>query len=204
MKKLVDILLLLIFIPSLMSCNDEELYEPTIAPEKFSIWMAVTNDNGEDLVYSADDYLGSGDYAGRYMFEAWNAYLGEKLVQSDKEDMMSRFKSTAYNPKMDQYLIILETEGRLQRQMKDWNKRHQAKYVMTSPALFGDTKEHVIDLEILGITDEVNQHFYVDFSVSVDGVEQTVYYPEWWEGMYPKDPHALVDRPYFVLNVDAL
>ena len=79
-----------------------------------------------------------------------------------------------------------------------------AKYVMASPELFGDTKEHTIDLNILGIEDEVKKTFFIEFSISVDGVEQTVYYPEYWEGLYPKDPHGNAHSPYFVLNVDAL
>ena len=105
---------------------------------------------------------------------------------------------------MNQHLIVLETNGALQKQMKDWNQRHLAKYVMASPELFGDTKEHTIDLNILGIEDEVMKTFFIEFSISVDGVEQTVYYPEYWEGLYPKDPHGNAHSPYFVLNVDAL
>ena len=203
MKKLFKISLLFAFISSFSSCNNDEA-EISTAPEMFSILMAVTNSEGEDLVFSSEDYLTTGDYAGRYKFESWNAYLGDKLVQSDVEDIMSHFKPTAYNPKMNQHLIVLETNGALQKQMKDWSQRHRAKYVMASPELFGDTKEHTIDLNILGIEDEVKKTFFIEFSISVDGVEQTVYYPEYWEGLYPKDPHGNAHSPYFVLNVDAL
>ena len=203
MKKLFKILLLFAFISSFSSCNNDEP-EISTAPEMFSILMAVTNSEGEDLVFSSEDYLTTGDYAGRYKFESWNAYLGDKLVQSDVEDIMSHFKPTAYNPKMNQHLIVLETNGALQKQMKDWSQRHRAKYVMASPELFGDTKEHTIDLNILGIEDEVKKTFFIEFSISVDGVEQTVYYPKYWEGLYPKDPHGNAHSPYFVLNVDAL
>lgn len=203
MKKPFKILLLFAFISSFSSCNNDEAKIST-APEMFSILMAVTNSEGEDLVFSSEDYLTTGDYAGRYKFESWNAYLGDKLVQSDVEDIMSHFKPTAYNPKMNQHLIVLETNGALQKQMKDWSQRHRAKYVMASPELFGDTKEHTIDLNILGIEDEVKKTFFIEFSISVDGVEQTVYYPEYWEGLYPKDPHGNAHSPYFVLNVDAL
>lgn len=203
MKKPFKILLLFAFISSFSSCNNDEA-EISTAPEMFSILMAVTNSEGEDLVFSSEDYLTTGDYAGRYKFESWNAYLGNKLVQSDVEDIMSHFKPTAYNPKMNQHLIVLETNGALQKQMKDWSQRHRAKYVMASPELFGDTKEHTIDLNILGIEDEVKKTFFIEFSISVDGVEQTVYYPEYWEGLYPKDPHGNAHSPYFVLNVDAL
>lgn len=203
MKKPFKILLLFAFISSFSSCNNDEA-EISTAPEMFSILMAVTNSEGEDLVFSSEDYLTTGDYAGRYKFESWNAYLGDKLVQSDVEDIMSHFKPTAYNPKMNQHLIVLETNGALQKQMKDWSQRHRAKYVMASPELFGDTKEHTIDLNILGIEDEVKKTFFIEFSISVDGVEQTVYYPEYWEGLYPKDPHGNAHSPYFVLNVDAL
>ena len=203
MKKPFKILLLFAFISSFSSCNNDEA-EISTAPEMFSILMAVTNSEGEDLVFSSEDYLTTGDYAGRYKFESWNAYLGNKLVQSDVEDIMSHFKPTAYNPKMNQHLIVLETNGALQKQMKDWSQRHRAKYVMASPELFGDTKEHTIDLNILGIEDEVKKTFFIEFSISVDGVEQTVYNPEYWEGLYPKDPHGNAHSPYFVLNVDAL
>ena len=147
MKKLFKISLLFAFISSFSSCNNDEA-EISTAPEMFSILMAVTNSEGEDLVFSSEDYLTTGDYAGRYKFESWNAYLGDKLVQSDVEDIMSHFKPTAYNPKMNQHLIVLETNGALQKQMKDWNKRHHAKYVIVSKELFGDTEEHIIDLEI--------------------------------------------------------
>ena len=203
MKKLFKISLLFAFISSFSSCNNDEP-EISTAPEMFSILMAVTNSEGEDLVFSSEDYLTTGDYAGRYKFESWNAYLGDKLVQSDVEDIMSHFKPTAYNPKLNHHLIVLETNGALQKQMKDWSQRHRAKYVMASPELFGDTKEHTIDLNILGIEDEVKKTFFIEFSISVDGVEQTVYYPEYWEGLYPKDPHGNAHSPYFVLNVDAL
>ena len=203
MKKLFKISLLFAFISSFSSCNNDEP-EISTAPEMFSILMAVTNSEGEDLVFSSEDYLTTGDYAGRYKFESWNAYLGDKLVQSDVEDIMSHFKPTAYNPKMNQHLIVLETNGAVQKQMKDWSQRHRAKYVMASPELFGDTKEHTLDLNILGIEDEVKKTFFIEFSISVDGVEQTVYYPEYWEGLYPKDPHGNAHSPYFVLNVDAL
>ena len=36
------------------------------------------------------------------------------------------------------------------------------------------------------------------------GTEIYYYYPEYWEGLYPKDPHGNAHSPYFVLNVDAL
>lgn len=173
--------------------------------EMFFILMAVTNDEGEDLVFSSEGYLKTGDYAKKYVFETWKAYLGDKLVQSSTEYRFSRFKTTTYYPEMDLHFIVLETESALQQQMKDWNQRHQAKYVITSPALFGDTKEHTIDLNILPMEDLVKQTFFVEFSVSVDGVEQKVYYPEDWEGLYPKDPHGgNTHIPYFVLNMNDL
>lgn len=203
MKKLLDVLLLSALLLSFISCNDDKP-EISSVPEMFSILMAVTNDNDEDLVFSSEDYLSTGNYAQKYKFEKWNAYLGDKLVQSDKEDVMCRFKSTAYNPKTNQYFIVLETNGKLQQQMKDWNQKHYAKYVITSPALFGDTEEHFIDLDIQGMDDKVKQTFHIEFSISVDGVKQTVYYPKDWEGLYPKDPHGNAHTPYFVLNVDDL
>lgn len=168
--------------------------------------MAVTNNEGKDLVFPTNHYETTGDYPQRYKFDAWSAYLGNKLIQSNKEEGQTHcsYKKTSYNTKTNQLLIHLETDRRLQHEMKDWNKKHHAKYVIVSQALFGDKKEHVIDLEILGITDEVKQTFFIDFAISVDGVEQTVYYPESWEGLYPKDPHGNVHRPYFILNVDAL
>ena len=203
MKKSFSLLLLLAFLQFFTSCNNDKP-EISSQSELFSIFMAVTNDEGEDLVFSSEGYLKTGDYATKYMFETWDAYLDDKLVQSNTEDHMSRFKTTAYNPNMDLHVIVLETNGALQKQMKDWNKRHHAKYVISSPALFGDTKEHTIDLNILGMEDKVKKTFFIEFSVSVDGVEQTVYYPENWEGLYPKDPHGNAQRPYFVLNMNDL
>ena len=128
------------------------------------------------------------------------------MIQSDKEEGQSQYcyKKTSYNANTNQLFIHLETDGWLQRQMDDWNKKHHAKYVIVSKELFGDTEEHIIDLEILGVTDIVKQTFVIDFSVAVDGVEQTVYYPESWEGLYPKDANVNTHRPFFVLNVDAL
>lgn len=202
MRNFLGILLLLAFSPLFTSCNNEPNISST--SEMFSILMAVTNDEGEDLVFSSEDYLRTGDYATKYKFETWNAYLGDKLVQSNEEDRMSRFKTTVYNPKTNQYLIVLGTDGKLQQQMKDWNQRHYAKYVMTSPALFGDTKEHTINLTISGIEDKVKQTFFIEFTISVDGVEQSVYYPESWEGLYPKDPYGNTHSPYFILNVNDL
>ena len=51
---------------------------------------------------------------------------------------------------------------------------------------------------------KVKKTFFVEFSVSVDGAEQTVYYPQHWEGLYPKDPHGNAQSPYFVLNLNDL
>ena len=85
--------------------------------------------------------------------------------------------------------------------IRDWNKKHNATYLLTSPSLFGDAKKHVIDLEIQGIEDKVKQTFVIEFSIFVDGIEQEVFYPHFWEGLYPKG-HAF--RPYFILNVDKL
>ena len=201
--KLLRISLLLAFLLPLTSCSDDDVYLSS-APEMLSIHMAVTNNAGDDLVFPYDDSSSMGDDIGNYKFETWNAYLGKKLVQSDQEDVMVRFKPTLYNRKMSQYFISLETDTKLQSQMKDWCKKHQAKYVLTSQSLFGDSKEHVIDLEIVGMEDKVKQTFFIKFSIFVDGIKQEVYYPESWEGLYPKDPHSYVDRPYFVLNVDTL
>ena len=206
MKKTLSITFIMSFMFLFSSCNNEDLKEYSEAPEKFTILMAVTNDAGKDLAFPTNNYETTGDYPKRYKFDAWSVYLDKKLIQSDKKEGQSQYcyKKTSYNANTNQLFIHLETDGWLQRQMDDWNKKHHAKYVIVSKELFGDTEEHIIDLEILGITDKVKQTFVIDFSVAVDGVEQTVYYPEFWEGLYPKDSNVNTHRPFFVLNVDAL
>jgi len=190
----------------LSSCKDEDSNLYSEGPEAFTIYMAVTNNEGKDLAFPTNNYETTGDYPQMYKFDAWSAYLGNKLIQSNKEEGQTHcsYKKATYNTKTNQLLIHLETDRRLQREMKDWNKKHHAKYVIVSQALFGDKEEHVIDLDILGISDKVKQTFFIEFAISVDGVEQTVYYPESWEGLYPKDPHGNARKPYFVLNVDDL
>ena len=200
MKKLW--IFLMAIMPFIVSCsNDDEELMISPAPERFTIDMAVTNNEGVDLVYLSEDYLTSGDYAKKFKLESWEAYLGDKLVQSAHDDPLNRYKSTYNNDSIGYKLISLDTDGRMQKHMKDWNKKHNATYLLTSPSLFGDAKEHVIDLEIQGIEDKVKQTFVIEFSIFVDGIEQEVFYPHFWEGLYPKG-HAF--RPYFILNVDKL
>lgn len=202
MKNLFNLVFLLALLPLLSSCNDnhDEDTGMSLAPEKFNILMAVTNNVGEDLVLASENYVTTGDYAKKFRFDTWNAYLGEKLIQSKEEDYMCNYKPVSYNDKTEQYFISLETDGRLQKQMEDWYKRYAARYIVTSPSLFADTKEHVIELEIQGIKDT----YFIDFTILVDGIKQEVYYPESWEGLYPKDLHSNATRPYFILNIDML
>jgi hypothetical protein len=206
MRHLFNFALVLNLLLFFSSCKEEESGNYAELSEVFTIFMAVTNNEGKDLAFPTNNYETTGDYPKRYRFDAWSAYLGDKLIQSNKEEGQAHFssKKASYNAKANQLFIHLETDGWLQREMKDWYKKHKAKYVIVSQALFGDKKEHIIDLEILGIWDEVKSLFFVEFSVSVDGVKQEVYYPERSEGLYPKDPIGNMHYPYFVLNVDAL
>lgn len=207
MKNLLNITFLLALLPLFTFCSsndDEEGGISVSATDRFAIHMAVTNNANEDLVLTSESYFTTGDYANKFRFNVWKAYLGEELIQSYETDYRCAYKSAFYNKKIGLYLISLDTDARLQRQMKDRNQKHTAQYLIKSPALFGDTDEHIISLDVQGITDKTKQTFFVEFSISVDGVKQYVYYPEYWEGLYPKDPHGYTDTPYFVLNVDSL
>ena len=207
--KICNIWILFVLTCLFISCSDEEPATKSAAPERFQIYMAVTDNDGKDLVSATDDYITTGDKANTFHFASWDAYLENKLIQSSEEDLLCSYKETVYNPKMGLHFVCLETGTRLQRQMKDWYKNNAAEYIISSPALFGDTEKHVIGLEVRAITDEVKLTFSIDFTISVDGVKQTVYYPDSWEGLFPKDPYAFVeyaltDKPYFILNVDDL
>ena len=58
----------------------------------------------------------------------------------------------------------------------------------------------------LFITGFKNERHYIakEYSISVDGVKQEVYYPEDWKDLFPKSQYNYINYPYFILNVDAL
>ena len=69
----------------LSSCKDEDSNLYSEGPEAFTIYMAVTNNEGKDLAVPINNYETTGDYPQMYKFDAWSAYLGNKLIQSNKE-----------------------------------------------------------------------------------------------------------------------
>lgn len=205
MSKLHCTVFLLTSLFFLLSCsNDDEAWENSVTEESFPLYMAVTNSMDKDLIFASEDY--SNEYYGEtFYFDKWNTYWGENLLQPSYQEDRNAVMPVFYDNEMKRYFIRLAPDNKLSRQMRACSNKQVLEYRFTSFSLFGDTEEHNIRLELQRITDKnTGQPSFVEFSVSVDGVKQNVYFPESWEGLYPKDSHGNAYRPYFVLNVNDL
>ena len=209
MKRLFNITFLLALLPLFISCsNDDDDYDKdsgiSVAEESFPLYMAVTNNINEDLVFASDDY--TKEYYGEtFYFDKWNIYWGENKLQANHQEDVNAVMPVCYDNNTQWYFIRFTPDNKLTLKMRACNNKQILEYRFTSFSLFGDTELHTVHVELQRITDKnTNQSSFVEFSVSVDGVKQNVYYPESWKELHPKDSHGNEYTPYFVLNVDAL
>ena len=207
MKKLFSITFLLALLPLFTFCSsndDEENSTYSVAEESFRLYMAVTNSMDEDLILVSENYSQE-DYGKMFHFDKWNIYWGENLLQPSYQEDQNAAMPVFYDNKTQRNFISLTLDNKLQRQILACNNKQILEYRFTSFSLFGDAESHTVHLELQRITDkDTKESSFVEFSVSVDGVKQDVYYPESWKGLHPKDPHENKYKPYFILNADAL
>ena len=196
-----SIWILLSFMNLSTSCSDDE---PAFIPhEMYDILMFVTNDANEDLVLKSDKYY---HYTNTFSFNSWEIYLDGRLIQTGDNENRFYEKNVNYQQytDVDRKNIRLDSNKEIQKHIDDSAQKHVAEFIVSSPSLFGDAEKHTIRMEFRKVENEYGYLTLSEFSVSVDGVAQEVFYPEHWEGMTPKSQYASIIYPYFVLNVDTI
>lgn len=200
---LLKYLLLAIF-PLLAGCNDdEEERKMGSSNEMYDVLMFVTNNADEDLILNSDKYYHTSN---TFRFDSWKIYLDGKLIQTANEENKFYDREVNYllEEEIDRKNIRLDSNKAIQEQITDYTEKHVAEYIVTSASLFGDTDEHNIRMEFRGILNDFGFPTTKEYSISVDGKRQEVFYPEDWEDLFPKSQYESIHYPYFVLNVDAL
>lgn len=203
MKKMKPLKLLWIFIfPLLIGCSNEDKPVGTRA-EMYDVLMFVTNNAGDDLVRNSDKYYHTIE---KFNFDTWKIYLDGKLIQTANEENKYYEREVNYQQEVntDKKNIRLDSNKEIQERIDNYDEKHIAEYVITSESLFGDAEEHTIRMEFRGIENDFEFYTAKEYSISVDGVKQEVYYPEDWKDLFPKTQYDHIYYPYFILNVDAL
>ena len=194
--------ILLPLISLLPSCNEEE--KPTSSPyEIYDVLMFVTNDANEDLVLNSNKYY---HYDNTFRFDSWKIYLDGELIQTG--DKANRYYEREVNylqsTDVDRKNIRLDSSMEIQKRIDDYSEKHIAEYIVSSLSLFGDTKEHIIRMEFRKVENKYGYLALSEFTISVDDINQEVFYPNDWNDMTPKSQYKSIIFPYFILNVDAL
>ena len=199
---LLSYLWLLIF-PFFIGCNNEEDKPMDNPVEIYNVMMFVTNDAGEDLIQTSDKYYHTIE---KFNFDTWEIYLDDELIQTANEENKYYEREVNYQLEVniDRKYMRLDSDLEIQNRIEDYAEKHVAEYVVTSKSLFGDTEKHTIRMEFRGVENDFGYHTAKEYSISVDGVKQEVYYPEDWKDLFPKSQYDYINYPYFILNVDAL
>ena len=199
---LLSYLWLLIF-PFFIGCNNEEDKPMSNPVEIYNVMMFVTNDAGEDLIQTSDKYYHTIE---KFNFDTWEIYLDDELIQTANEENKYYEREVNYQLEVniDRKYMRLDSDLEIQNRIEDYAEKHVAEYVVTSKSLFGDTEKHTIRMEFRGVENDFGYHTAKEYSISVDGVKQEVYYPEDWKDLFPKSQYDYINYPYFILNVDAL
>lgn len=201
---------LISFMLLLVSCSDEKEEATNSVTEMFRVFMFVTNEANEDLILNSKNYYPKGHtmYAEyeEFGFDTWEVYLDGKLIQTEGKDNKYCYKSVNFGnlPGIVSKYISLDTNSEMQLLNKDWSDRHVLEYVITSFSLFGNTAEHNIRMEFKGLKNDNGGVTKFEYSISVDGVQQEVFYPIYWSELFPKSQYESINFPYFILNVDSL
>lgn len=186
----------------LTSCSDDET-TISLNPESYAVFMFVTNDAGEDLILNSDKYYHTTE---EFRFDFWKVYLDGKLIQT--ADTQNNYWDKAVNylqyDDVDKKNISLDSNCEIQQRIKDSTSKHIVEYVVSSASLFGNSEEHTIHMEFIKTEDEYGYLNLKKYTISVDGVEQEVFYPIGWKDLYPKSQYESIIFPYFILNVDKL
>ena len=195
--------LLVVLMYLFTSCNNDDEDSPISMMEMYDILLFVTNDANEDLIQSSDKYYHTIE---KFRFDSWNIYLDGKLIQTGNNENKYYERNVNYlqHNTVDRKNIHLASNMAIQQQIDDYSKKHIAEYVVTSASLFGDAKEHIIRMEFRLVENQYGYLSLPEYIISVDGVEQEVFYPVHWKVLFPQSQHENIIHPYFVINVDAL
>ena len=192
------------FLQCMTSCSNEKEISyigVAVMEERYPICMAVTNNMNEDLIAASNDYVTDGPASFIHLYK-WNVYWGQDNIRPCyDEDYERATLPVLHNSTLQHSFIYLSPFDTLLRKMRVCEKEQHLEYRLTSLSLFGDEEEHIIHLDI----QKAKKSSFSKFTVSVDGVEQKVYYPDSpeWKGFTPKVSSDVVGNiPYFVLNVD--
>ena len=204
MKKANLLKYLWIYLFSLLfGCSNEE-DKPIGKPvEMYNVLMFVTNNDGEDLIQTSDQYYHTVE---KFNFDTWEIYLDGELIQTANEENKYYEREVNYQLEVniDRKYMRLDSDLDIQNRIENYAEKHVAEYVVTSQSLFGDTNTHCIRMDFRGIENDFGYYIAKEYSISVDGVKQEVYYPEDWKDLFPKSQYDYINYPYFILNVDAL
>ena len=210
MKKTKMMGALMAFLLLFTSCSNDDEQDSVSITEMFRVFMFVTNDANEDLINQSADYYRNGHSPNivgiqEFRFDSWDVYLDGKLIQTDNGN--KQFKGVNFgNPVgVNSKFISLDTNCEIQQLIKDWSEKHVVEYKVSSESLFGDTEKHTIRMEFKGIKNTFgNYDGKSEYTIYVDEVQQTVFYPIYWKDLQPVSEYDTMNFPYFILNVDAL
>ena len=210
MKKTKIMGALMAFLLLFTSCSNDDEQSSVSITEVFRVFMFVTNDANEDLINQSADYYRNGHNPNiigmqEFRFDSWDVYLDGKLIQTDNGNKQFKEVNFRKPAKVNSKFISLDTNCEIQQLIKDWAKAHVVEYKVSSESLFGDTEKHTIRMEFKGIKNQYgNYDGTSEYTIYVDEVQQTVYYPIYWKGLQPVSEYNTMSFPYFILNVDAL
>lgn len=190
------------------SCNNDDEQSSLSITEVFRVFMFVTNDANEDVILQSTDYYRNNpNIVGfeEFRFDTWDVYLDGELIQTDNGNKHFKAVNLGNFAKANSKYISLDTNCKIQQLIKDMSKAHVVEYKISSKSLFGDTEKHSIRMEFKCLKNEFgNYDGTSEYTISVDEVQQNVFYPIHWKGLQPVSEHSAMIFPYFILNVDKL
>ena len=210
MKKTKMMGALMAFLLLFTSCSNDDEQSSVSITEVFRVFMFVTNDANEDLINQSVDYYRNGHNPNiigmqEFRFDSWDVYLDGKLIQTDNGNKQFKEVNFRKPAEVNSKFISMDTNCEIQHLIKDWAKAHVVEYKVASESLFGDTEKHIIRMEFKGIKNQYgNYDGTSEYTIYVDEVQQTAYYPIYWKGLQPVSEYNTMSFPYFILNVDAL
>lgn len=210
MKKTKIMGALMAFLLLFTSCSNDDEQGGVSTSEVFRVFMFVTNDANEDVIYQSADYYRNGHSSNivgteEFRFDSWDVYLDGKLIQTDNGNKQFKEVNLGNPVGVNSKFISLDTNCEIQQLLKDWSEKHVVEYKVSSESLFGDTEKHTIRMEFKGIKNKFgNYDGTSEYTIYVDEVQQTVFYPVYWKDLQPVSEYDTMNFPYFTLNVDAL
>lgn len=160
-----------------MGCSDDEERMDIGSPvEIYGIRMYVTNNAGEDLVLNSDKYYRT---VKKFRFDTWEIYLDGSLIQTgdNGNKYFEREVNYQQETESEKKNVRLSSNLEIQNRIDNYAEKHVAEYVVSSASLFGDTEKHTIRMELWKIENEYGYYARTKCNISVDDVEQEVFYP---------------------------